>query len=58
MKDLRGAALPILDATYGIGWNPKLIKDEDVPNTWAELLKSEWRGRVAINAFSLNPLGY
>jgi iron(III) transport system substrate-binding protein len=58
MKDLRGAALPILDATYGIGWNPKLIKDEDVPNTWAELLKSEWRGRVAINAFSLNPLDY
>ncbi|WP_332685513.1 ABC transporter substrate-binding protein [Bosea sp. (in: a-proteobacteria)] len=58
MKDLRGAALPILDATYGIGWNPKLIKDEDVPNTWAELLKSEWRGRFAINAFSLNPLDY
>lgn len=58
MKDLRGAALPILDATYGIGWNPKLIKDEDVPNSWAELLKSEWRGRVAINAFSLNPLDY
>jgi len=58
MKDLRGAVLPILDATYGMSWNPKLIKDEDVPNTWAELLKSEWRGRVAINAFSLNPLDY
>ena len=58
MKDLRGAALPILDAVYGMSWNPKLIKDEDVPNTWAELLKSEWRGRFAINAFSLNPLDY
>lgn len=58
MPDLRGAVLPILDAAYGIGWNPKLIKDEEVPDTWAELLKSEWRGRFSVNAFSLNPLDY
>lgn len=58
IPDVRGMGLPILDAVYGIAWNPDLIKDADVPNTYAELLNPAWHGRIAINALSLNPVDF
>lgn len=56
--DLAGAGLVIAHNVYGMAWNKDLIKDEEVPSTWADLLKPEWKGRFAINAFSLNPMDY
>ncbi len=56
--DLKGAGLLIAHNVYGIAWNKDLIADEDVPNTYSELLTPEWKGRFAVNAFSLNPTDY
>ncbi len=56
MPDLRGYAFDLLDAVYGVGWNSQLVRDEDVPNTTAGLLDPKWKGKLALNAFFLNPL--
>lgn len=58
IDDLKGSGLAISHNIYGIAWNKDLIADEDVPNTYAELLAPEWSGRFAVNAFSLNPVDY
>jgi len=58
IEDLRGAGLLIAHNTYGLGWNPNMIKEEDLPDTYADLLKPEWKGRFTVNAYSLNPVDY
>lgn len=58
IEDLAGAGLVIAHNVYGMAWNKDLIKDEEVPATYADLLKPEWKGRFAVNAFSLNPMDY
>ncbi len=58
IEDLRGAGLAIAHNIYGMAWNKDLIADEEVPDTYADLLKPEWTGRFAVNAFSLNPVDY
>ena len=58
IDDLKGAGLLIAHNVYGMAWNKDLIKDEEVPDTYAELLTPEWKGRFAVNAFSLNPTDY
>lgn len=56
MPDLRGYAFDLLDAVYGVGWNSQMVRDEDAPSTTAELLDPKWKGKLALNAFFLNPL--
>lgn len=56
IPDLRGIALPVMDAVYGIAWNPDLIKDDEVPSTYESVLDPRWMGKVAVNAFFLIPL--
>lgn len=56
IPDLRGTALPILDAVYGIAWNSDLIKDEEVPASYDAVLDPRWQGKVAVNAFFLIPM--
>lgn len=56
--DLQGAGLLMSHNVYGIAWNKDLIDAEEVPDTYAELLTPEWKGRFAVNAFSLNPVDY
>jgi iron(III) transport system substrate-binding protein len=56
IPDLRGITLPVLDAVYGIAWNPDLIKDEDVPSSYEAVLDPRWQGKIAVNAFFLIPL--
>lgn len=58
IDDLKGAGLLIAHNVYGMAWNKDLIQDEEVPDTYAELLTPEWKGRFAVNAFSLNPTDY
>lgn len=58
IEDLRGTGLLIAHNAYGLGWNPNMIKEEDLPDTYADLLKPEWKGRFAVNAYSLNPTDY
>lgn len=58
IADLRGSGLAIAHNIYGIAWNKDLIGDDEVPDTYAELLEPEWKGRFAVNAFSLNPVDY
>jgi iron(III) transport system substrate-binding protein len=58
IDDLKGAGLLIGHNVYGIAWNKDMIADDKVPDTYAELLKPEWKGRFAVNAFSLNPTDY
>ncbi|WP_269932903.1 ABC transporter substrate-binding protein [Aminobacter sp. HY435] len=56
IPDLRGATFNLLDAIYGVGWNTNMIKAEEVPSTTAELSDPKWNGKLALNAFFLNPL--
>jgi iron(III) transport system substrate-binding protein len=56
IPDLRGITLPVLDAVYGIAWNPDLIKDDEVPSSYQAVLDPRWQGKVAVNAFFLIPL--
>lgn len=56
MPGLRGAAFGMIDAVYGIGWNTNLISADDVATTMADLLDPKWSGKVAVNAFFLNPV--
>ena len=55
MSDLRGIALNIMDAAYGIGWNPNLIEEKDVPSRMMDLLDPRWSGKLAVNAQFLIP---
>lgn len=55
MPDLRGIALNIMDAAYGIAWNPTLIEEKDVPTRMMDLLDPRWAGKIAINAQFLIP---
>jgi len=56
IPDLRGITLPVLDAVYGIAWNPDLIKDDEVPASYEAVLDPRWQGKIAVNAFFLIPL--
>lgn len=56
IPDLRNATFNLLDAVYGLGWNTGLIKTEEVPSTTTDLLDPKWNGKIALNAFFLNPL--
>lgn len=58
IDDLQGAGLLIAHNVYGMAWNNDLIEAEEVPDTYAGLLTPEWKGRFAVNAFSLNPVDY
>lgn len=58
IEDLRGAGLAIAHNIYGMAWNKDLIAEEDVPDTYGDLLKPEWAGKFSVNAFSLNPVDY
>ena len=33
-----------------LGYNTKLVKRNEVPKQWTDLLNSKWRGKIAINA--------
>lgn len=56
IPDLRGTTFNLLDAVYGVGWNTNLIKPDEVPTTTMQLADSKWNGKLALNAFFLNPL--
>lgn len=56
IPDLRGSTFNLLDAVYGLGWNTNMIKAEDVPSSTADLIDPKWNGKLALNAFFLNPL--
>jgi len=56
IPDLRGSTFDLLDAVYGLGWNTNLIKPEEVPSATVDFLDPRWNGKIALNAFFLNPL--
>jgi ABC-type Fe3+ transport system substrate-binding protein len=56
IDDLKGDGLLIAHNVYGIAWNKDLIEDGEVPDSYSKLLQPEWKGRFAVNAFSLNPV--
>ncbi|WP_414472385.1 ABC transporter substrate-binding protein [Microvirga sp. M2] len=56
LPELKGKALPVLDAVYGLAWNPALIDEASLPKTTADLLDPKWQGKMAINSAFLNPL--
>ncbi len=58
MEEIRGMALPIGDAAYGLAWNPDLIGEDELPGTYEELTGEEWSGRFAVNALGLYPIEY
>ena len=58
IDELKGAGLVIAHNAYGLGWNPDLISEDELPKSYADLMTPEWKGRFAVNAFSLNPVDY
>jgi iron(III) transport system substrate-binding protein len=58
IPELKGSVLWAVDSVGGIAWNPKLIKDEDVPNTIAQLTDPKWKGKFSANAFGLAPIDF
>jgi iron(III) transport system substrate-binding protein len=58
MESIRGAALAIGDAAYGLAYNPNLIGEDELPGTYEELTNPEWKGRFAVNALGLYPIEY
>jgi ABC-type Fe3+ transport system substrate-binding protein len=53
---LKGMALPYIIASYGLVWNPQMIKAADLPAKFTDLVAPEWSGRVGVNSFFLVPL--
>ena len=39
---------------FGVGYNTKLVKPEEVPNTYEDLLNSKWRGKFAIETADID----
>ncbi len=58
MEEIRGMALPIGDAAYGLAWNPDLISEDELPTSYDDLTKPEWKGRFAVNALGLYPVEF
>jgi len=56
VPELSELALTYLDGLSGIAWNTKLVKDEDVPDTWEGLTDPKLRGKFGMNALLLTPL--
>jgi iron(III) transport system substrate-binding protein len=56
IPELHGAALPYLDGISVIAYNTTLVKEEDVPDTWAGLADPKYRGKIGLNALLLTPL--
>jgi iron(III) transport system substrate-binding protein len=38
----------VRESYHGIGWNTKLVKDEDVPKTHDDILNPRWKGVIAV----------
>lgn len=56
IEEFKGYALPYFDYPYGIGWNPDLIDESEVPAKWTDLTDPKWEGRFGFNQFALNPI--
>ena len=42
IPEFKGDALPYLIASYGLAWNPAMLKDQDVPERLTDLLDAKW----------------
>lgn len=56
LPELKNEALPVLDAVYGLAWNPALVDEASLPKTTTDLLDPKWQGKIAVNSAFLNPL--
>ncbi len=56
VPEFRGMALPHTEVAYVLSWNPQSIKDEEVPGRLADFGDPKWKGKIAMNAFSMEPL--
>lgn len=56
--EMRNAVLPLFDLVYGLVWNTKMIKEADLPKSFADLTHPQWKGKLALNSFHLAPLDY
>ena len=47
-----GAAIPIMSSTPGIAYNTKVIKGDDIPQSFTDLLNPKFKGRVATTPYA------
>ncbi|RUZ72334.1 extracellular solute-binding protein [Mesorhizobium sp. M7A.F.Ca.US.006.01.1.1] len=53
--DFKGVAIPYYQAVWGVGWNPNLIADADVPEKYTDFADPKWSGKFGHNSFFLSP---
>ena len=56
IPEFKGDALPYILISYGLAWNPTMVKDADLPTRMTDLADPKWRGKFGVNAFFITPL--
>lgn len=56
LPEIRGSALSWFDNVYGVAWNTKLVKAEEVPTRLDQFADPKWKGRFVLNALGGAPL--
>ncbi len=56
IPEMKGIALYYFDYVYGLAYNTNLIKESELPSTFAELGSPKWQGKFALNSLAVNPI--
>ena len=53
---MSGSAVTLVQ-TVGIAYNTDLVKGDDIPDGWSDLLDPKWKGKIGV-ATPTSALGY
>jgi iron(III) transport system substrate-binding protein len=56
--DISGTIIPVASGRYGILINTNLVKQQDEPKTWKDLLDPKWQGKIIMADPRMSGSGY